>query len=320
MDQAIKRQPQPHDPRLEHCTLCPRRCGANRCTGPYGFCSGGAWLEVAAVCRHTGEEPVLGGPAGVCNVFFTGCNLRCVFCQNHQVSRGSTTAPRLMKPGEVIAQIRALLDAGCDTLGLVSPSHVVPQVRALLAAIEREGRHPTLVHNGNGYDDPEVLRELEGRVDIYLPDLKYAGSDTAARLSGAADYPEVAFSALEEMARQVGTGLILDERGIARKGLIVRHLVLPGFIDDSIALLEKLAQRMGVDVHLSLMGQYRPPPELACPPPLDRRLSVREYERVVAAAMELGFENGWIQEAGSPDSHVPDFCTANPFDPTKVGA
>lgn len=303
----------PSDPRLARCTLCPHRCGVNRFSGSTGVCHSGAGLEIAAVCRHTGEEPVLGGPAGVCNVFFCGCNLRCVFCQNHQVSRGSRSAPRLLAPAQAMGRIRFVLDGGCDTLGLVSPSHVVPQVQALLNALEQEGRTPTVIHNGNGYDDPLVLRELAGKVDIYLPDLKYAFSQTASRFSGAPDYVDVAFNALEEMVRQVGTDLKLDGRGIARKGLIVRHLVLPGCTDDSIALLKKLARRVGTDIHLSLMAQYRPPQGLACPPPLHRRLRKGEYNLVADEALRLGFSKGWFQEPGSADSHVPDFCAADPF-------
>ncbi|HDP95763.1 MAG TPA: radical SAM protein [Candidatus Aminicenantes bacterium] len=301
------------DPRLGRCTLCPRRCGANRFAGPTGICHTGAGLEIAAVCRHAGEEPVLAGPAGVCNVFFCGCNLRCVFCQNHQVSRGGRSAPRLLEPAQAMDRIRLVLDGGCDTLGLVSPSHVVPQVQTLLDALEREGRKPTVIHNGNGYDDPRVLRELAGRVDIYLPDLKYALSETAARFSGAPDYVDTAFNALEEMVRQVGTDLKLDGRGLARRGLIVRHLVLPGCTDDSIALLKKLAGRFGTDIHLSLMAQYRPPAQLACPPPLHRRLGKVEYNAVADEALRLGFSQGWFQEPGSADSHVPDFRAADPF-------
>jgi len=218
-----------------------------------------------------------------------------------------------MKPEQVLPEIRELLRAGCDSLGLVSPSHVVPQVKALLDSLASEGLNPTVIHNGNAYDDPIVLAELAGKIDVYLPDVKYIDGDTANRLSGVSDYPVRAFAALEEMVRQVGDGLAIDGGGVARRGLIVRHLVLPGLVDDSIDLLRKLADCIGTGVHLSLMAQYYPPAGLTCPPPLDRRLDHHEYEIVAEEAMRLGFDSGWFQEPGSADCHNPDFERDHPF-------
>jgi len=317
MTQPFDASPLSLDPRLARCNLCPRRCGADRFSGPAGACASGAGLEVAAVCLHTGEEPVLGGAPGVCNVFFSGCNLRCIFCQNYQVSRGGTAAARRMDAATVMKRIHALLNGGCDTLGLVSPSHVSSQVKALLTALNMAGLSPTVVHNGNGYDDPSVLKELAGKVDIYLPDMKYADGNLSLRLSGVKDYPDVAFAALEEMIRQVGRGLETDARGVARHGLIVRHLVLPGCLDNSISLLRKLADRVGTAIHLSLMAQYRPPAELDCPPPLNRRLCRAEYDTVVDEALRLGFTAGWFQDPDSADNHVPDFSSPNPFEKSQ---
>ena len=299
---------------LRACEICPRRCGVDRVAGEIGYCSTGAELAVASVCRHIGEEPVLGGVGGVCNVFFLGCNLHCVYCQNYQIShaRAARIAAR-MNPREVVERIWEMLDSGMDTLGLVSPSHQVIQAVKLLEAVFHLGKRPTVVYNSNGYDTCESLGIMEGMVDIYLPDFKYADEKIAKRFSEAAEYPGIALRALEMMIRQVGTGLEIDEAGTARRGVIVRHLVLPGMVDNSIAVLRLLADHFGAGLHLSLMAQYRPPPALFCPPPLNRGLTLSEYRQVVDEALNLGFENGWFQDPGSSDRHVPDFAQENPF-------
>lgn len=301
---------------ISECRLCPRRCGVNRSKGALGYCATGAELAVAAVCPHSGEEPVLGRGGRVCNVFFLGCNLRCVFCQNYQISRGREDGEvsRLTSP-EVVTEILRLLRSGIDTLGLVSPSHQLLQTEWLLDEVFKQGLTPTVIFNTNAYDSGETLARMRGKVDIYLPDFKYADARCAGSLSDAGDYPGVALKALQEMIRQVGAGLEIDESGVARRGLIIRHLVLPGMVANSIAVLRLLARHFGTGIHISLMSQYRPPPELSCPPPLDRGLRNSEYRQVADEALNLGFENGWFQDPGSPESNVPDFAEKNPFAP-----
>lgn len=299
---------------LRVCRICPRQCGVDRNAGATGFCRTDAGMNVAAVTLHRGEEPAVSGLRGICNVFFGHCNLRCRFCQNGQISRNETVikgADRTL--AEVAAAIARILETGIDRLGFVSPSHLLPQMAAIIEAVRDLGHRPVIIYNTNGYDRVECLRELDGIVDVYLPDFKYADTQLAARLSGAADYPEVAMAALAEMYRQRGNVLHQDERGLAERGLIVRHLVLPGAVDNSIQALRLLAGRLSNRISLSLMAQYNPTPVVAGMPPLNRRLWPEEYAQVVAELERLGFANGWVQELDSSDCFNPDFDRDQPF-------
>ena len=299
---------------LRACKICPRQCGVDRFASAAGYCRTDAGMNVAAVTLHRGEEPAVSGVRGICNVFFGHCNLRCRFCQNGQISRNETVIKGANQTlAEVVAAIGRILATGVDRLGFVSPSHLTPQMAAIIGAVRDLGHRPVIVYNTNGYDRVEFLRELDELVDIYLPDFKYADPQLAARLSGAADYPEVAMAAIAEMYRQRGNVLHQDEHGLAERGLIVRHLVLPGAVDNSIQTLRLLAGRLSNRITLSLMAQYNPTPAVAGMPPLNRRLLPEEYAQVVAEMERLGFANGWVQELDSSSCFNPDFDREQPF-------
>ena len=300
--------------RLTACRECPWGCGVNRLQCPAGVCATGAGFSVGAICRHRGEEPVF-GEQGVCNVFFTRCNLQCRFCQNYQISRKPVPeiAYKLTLP-ELAARIRRVLAEGVRHVGLVSPSHVLPQMEALMAELGGDQSEPLFVMNTNGYDLATQIRRLEGRMHIYLPDLKYMDPDLAHRFSGCPDYPAVAQAALREMFRQKGSHLVLDSQGVLRSGLIIRHLVLPGQVENSKAVLRFIARELSPEVTVSLMAQYAPIPAVADDPELGRRLAPAEYEEVLAELDRLGMENGWVQDLESQDHYCPDFAQSHPFE------
>jgi putative pyruvate formate lyase activating enzyme len=269
---------------------------------------------VGSICLHRGEEPVF-GEQGICNIFFTHCNLKCLYCQNHQISRSN--APNIaftLTERELLDQVEACLEQYVACVGFVSPSHVLPQVEAIMAGLQQRGRKPVFVMNTNAYDKAEKIASLESRMNVYLPDLKYLDSDLAEAYSGARDYPEVAQKALKEMFRQKGPELRLDARGIIQSGLIIRHLVLPGQVENSKAVLRFIAQELSKDVTLSLMAQYAPIPAVVGHPLLGRNLLAEEYEQVLAEMDRLGLENGWMQALESQNHYCPDFAQTHPFE------
>jgi len=300
---------------LRDCVCCPRECHARRLDGELGYCRTGAGFCIGAICVHRGEEPVLGGERGICNIFFTRCNLQCRYCQNRQISRNrGEIIEHCLQFEEVVARVERLLEAGTRHVGFVSPSHCIPQMKALIGALENRGPRPVFVMNTNAYDKAAVLRSLEGQVDVYLPDLKYMDPLLAGRFSDAADYPEVAGAALREMYRQKGSYLMLDADGCAESGLIVRHLVLPGQVEDSKRCLRFIAEALSPAVHVSLLAQYQTTPEVAGDPDFGRRLRPEEYAEVVAELERLGFCRGWTQELTSAGHYAPDFAQAHPFE------
>ena len=300
---------------LDDCRLCPRHCGVNRQSGSLGYCGIDDRIPIASICIHRGEEPVISGERGICNVFFSHCNLQCRFCQNSQIS-DNHRPPEYWSIHRTVLRIEHLLGQGIDNLGFVSPSHVIPQMVRIIEALQHRGHVPTVVYNSSGYDCAETLKEIEGLVDVYLPDLKYADHQLAEKASGAPDYPETARSALKEMFRQMnGPRLELDSSGLARHGMIIRHLVLPGYPENSIACLDWIAQELSRDIHISLMSQYHPTKAVLNTPPFDRPVSEEEYNRVCLHLEELGFENGWIQELESSRHYQPDFDRDHPFEP-----
>ena len=307
------------------CLLCPRDCGVDRDAGETGFCGIGPRATVASALLHFGEEPVLSGVAevrgfrpgtgdarrGSGTVFFTGCSLQCLFCQNHQISRAREQNPAA--DDELAAAFLGLQRRGALNLNLVTPSHVLmPILRALRIAVAAGFRLP-VVYNCGGYEKADVLRFLEGIVDIWLPDLKYHDPGPAGELSRAPDYFRWASEAVVEMYCQQPR-LETAEDGSARRGLIVRHLVLPGGEKDSIRILEWMAHRLSPTVGLSLMSQFRPC--FRTPPAYDRNVGREEYRAVLDAARRLGFETIFAQpEPFAPDEHlVPDFSREKPFD------
>jgi putative pyruvate formate lyase activating enzyme len=296
------------DAMLRSCTVCPLVCGVDRVANEQARCYTGYLPVVSSWTLHFGEEPALGGSRGVGNVFFGNCNLRCVYCQNHAISQNHREERVHEKSFEELAAIMLTLqEQGAHAIGLVSPGHVVPAiVRALTIAAERGLRLP-LIYNTNAYDAPDVLRLLDGVVDIYLPDLKYADSDLALQYSKIEDYPRHARAAIVEMHRQVGSALVTDAGGLVQRGLIIRHLVLPNDLAGSRASLTWIRDTLGADITVSVMAQYYPVHRAATTPLLDRQVRESEYQRVLDVLDDLGLQNGWVQEQGAAESYRPEF-------------
>ena len=300
--------------KLHDCNLCPRACHADRFTKELGYCESDASFNISSVCIHKGEEPAISGDKGICNIFFTHCNLQCIYCQNHQISNNSTPGESTtMALEEVIHQITTILDSGISRVGFVSPSHFLAQVRIIIDCVHSMGYKPVWVYNSNGYDKPESLKSLEGIIDVYLPDLKYMDAELANDYSDAPDYPKAASIALKEMFRQKGSILHLDENNCALSGMIIRHLVLPGQIENSKKVLNFIAEELSTKLNVSLMSQYFPTPKVSCHPKLKNHVLAREYEAVVAEMERLGMHNGWIQDLDSSGTYRPDFDEEYPF-------
>ncbi len=294
------------------CTRCPRHCPSEG----GGFCQVNPdCLEAAAVYAHLGEEPPISGAKGISNIFFAHCNLQCCFCQNHEISRAQVEPGRITLRGtEAIADaVEESLKDTENMVGLVSATQYGDRVIPLLEELHRRGLRPTVVYNSNGYDSVETLRALAPYVDIWLPDYKYADAELARRYSHAADYPEVAQAALKEMYNQKGSALATDDEELAFRGLVVRHLVLPGQVDNSLRCLEWMADNLSVNIHVSLMAQYFPPEGLVLPDDLGRRLRPEEYDRVVEAFYDLGFHRGWVQPLEAADTYKPHFDNETRF-------
>jgi putative pyruvate formate lyase activating enzyme len=288
----------------------------DRNSGQLGYCGSDAAYNISSICIHRGEEPPISGPRGICNVFFSRCNLQCLFCQNYQISRRrgliDQTAVTL---AEVTDAIIAILDQGIESVGFVSPTHFTPHVKAIIGRLKRLGRQPVTVYNTNGYDKVEVLQSLEGMIDVYLPDFKYLDPSTARDYSDAPDYPDVIRKSILEMFRQKGSTVVLNQDGLAVTGMIIRHLVLPGHAEESIRILEWIASELSTSVRISLMSQYYPTICVAGHDVLGRKVKAGEYRRVVDAMEELGFCNGWIQQQESAGFYNPDFSMEHPFEP-----
>ena len=286
------------------CSLCPRMCNVDR-EITTGYCGVKKTLRVARAALHFWEEPCISGEEGSGAVFFTGCNLRCVFCQNFQIARAEQgkeiTVERL---SEIFLELQ---EQKANNINLVTATHYVPQVVEALKMAKEKGLHIPVVYNCGGYETVETLKLLEGLVDIYLQDFKYVDHDRAKRYSRAEDYPEAAKKALAEMVRQQPEAEF-DERGIMKKGVIVRHLMLPGGIKDSKAVVKYLYETYGNQIFISLMNQYTPLPHVADYPEIDRKLKKFEYDRLVDYAISLGVENGFIQEGETAEeSFIPAF-------------
>lgn len=273
----------------EHCTLCPRRCGVDRTKGGRGFCGMPDKLYAARASAHYWEEPVISGSFGSGAIFFSGCTLRCAFCQNYTIS--DEHFGRELTPQALRAAMERLIDEGVQNINLVTPTHFLPSI---LPALEPKLPVP-VVYNCGGYESVETLRRLEGKIDVYLPDFKYSDNALAKRLSAAPDYYETAAAAILEMYRQVGRPVIEDEQ--MTRGVLLRHLVLPGFVDNSLGVLDWIAEnfRSG-DILVSLMSQYVPMGKAKAMPPLDRRITETEYDAVLSYMELLGIEDGFTQD------------------------
>jgi putative pyruvate formate lyase activating enzyme len=300
---------------LEECTVCPRNCRANRFSKKLGYCKSDASYFISSICIHRGEEPPISGPNGICNIFFGHCNLQCVYCQNHQISfNNNPKAAKKYSLKEVLTEIIACLDAGCKGVGFVSPSHFVPQMKVIINALHALDLHPVIVYNTNGYDKAETLKELEPLIDVYLPDFKYLDPELSRKYSDAKNYPEIAKQAITEMYRQKGSSLITNEKGIAESGVLIRHLVLPGHVHNSIDVLRFIAEEISTSIHISLMSQYHPTSLVNHISPINRILYQDEYQKVVDAFHQFGFYNVWIQDLDSFENYRPDFNKQHPFE------
>ena len=285
----------------EHCTLCPRRCGVDRTKGERGFCGMPDKLYAARASAHYWEEPVISGSFGSGAIFFSGCTLRCAFCQNYTIS--DENFGRELTPQALRAAMERLIDEGVQNINLVTPTHFLPSI---LPALEPKLPVP-VVYNCGGYESVETLRQLEGKIDVYLPDFKYSDNALAKRLSAAPDYYETAAAAILEMYRQVGRPVIEDEQ--MTRGVLLRHLVLPGFVDNSLGVLDWIAEnfRSG-DILVSLMSQYVPMGKAKAMPPLDRRITETEYDAVLSYMELLGIEDGFTQDFSAATSdYTPEF-------------
>lgn len=299
---------------LNHCRCCPRQCGSDRLAGQLGFCRIGGQALVSYAGLHHGEEPPISGSRGSGTIFFAGCNLRCVFCQNHQISQDFDPATVTSMTTDDLAATMLRLEAdGAHNINFVSPSHMVwPMAEAILTA-RNLGLTLPIVYNSNGYDSLEALRQIRGLVDIYLPDLKYLDKAMGVEYSKVDDYAEVIGPVLAEMLAQVGH-LELDGAGVAKRGLLVRHLVLPGGLENSRRCLQLLAA-MGPEISISLMSQYSPQHKALGYPALNRPLTVAEYDEITDYALGLGLENVFVQELTSQEHYLPDFSREQPFTP-----
>lgn len=298
---------------LKDCTLCPWDCHVDRTTGKLGVCRSGYFPVVASYCAHHGEEPVLSGKRGSGTIFFDNCNLRCVFCQNHQISQPACSLKEDEVGFERLAEIMLEIQAtGCHNINLVSPSHFAAQIVKSVEIAAAEGLEIPLIYNTNAYDALPTLRLLDGIIDIYLPDIKYSDEKVALEYSKAKDYVRHSKAAITEMKRQVGD-LTVDENGIAVKGLIIRHLVLPNGLAGSEESLGFVSEKVGKKTYMSVMSQYFPTHKAAEYPLISRPVTSREYEKVLEMLDRFGLENGWTQERSSRDYYRPDFEKDEPL-------
>ena len=282
-----------------------------------GFCGQPEALRVAAVWAHRGEEPAISGDRGAGTVFLTGCTMRCGFCQNHQISHPPLVQDWAMSAAELADRLLELQLEGCHNVEWVSPTSHLPALVEALARARERGLHLPLVYNSNGLDRVRVLRLLDGVVDIYLPDAKYADDDLAPELSHTARYVASNRRAVQEMWRQVGPLRCDEETGIARAGLLIRHMVLPGHLDNTRQVLAWIREELGPDAWVSLMAQYYPAHLQRSTPGLrgpTRRLTPREYRLAVEALEQAGLDNGWVQELEAWKRYQPDFLSDEPFE------
>ena len=291
--------------RMSGCTLCPRMCEADRENGKTGFCGETGEIRAARAALHMWEEPCISGTKGSGAVFFSGCGLRCCFCQNHDIAMGSRgRAVSVERLGEIFLELK---EKGAANINLVTGAHYVPQIIEALDMARRNGMDIPVVYNSSGYEKTETLKLLEGYVDIYLPDLKYLDPELAQKFSYAPDYVQAAKAAIGEMVRQTGK-CEFGEDGYIRKGTIVRHLILPGHTGNSIKALRYLHETYGEDIYISIMNQYTPVFEQKEYTELNRCVTRREYEKVLDYAFELGIENGFFQDGETArESFIPAF-------------
>ncbi len=287
---------------LGSCAICPQRCQVNRIKDQKGFCKTGLKARVYSFLAHHGEEPAISGENGSGTIFFAGCNMACVYCQNFEFSQKPSPAKE-MTDRDLANIMLELQNCGCHNINFVSPTHVMPQIlKALLIAIP-EGLNIPLVYNTSGYELAEMIKLLEGIIDIYLPDMRYADSGISKKYSSALYYPDYNQKALLEIQRQVGVAQI-NKSGIMEKGLVIRHLVLPEGISGTREIMKFIAEKISPETYISLMSQYTPCYNAGKFPELTRRISLEEYDKARKIMEERGLYNGWIQESGGLDRFI----------------
>lgn len=296
---------------MHDCTLCPRDCHVDRIAGNRGFCGQDAEITAARAALHFWEEPCISGKCGSGAVFFTGCSLQCIFCQNYSIAHPASNTPqnaRALSAERLVQIFLELQTKGAANINLVTAGHFLPQICLALVEAKRQGLSIPIVYNSSGYEKVSSLRLLEGLVDIYLPDLKYHSQQLAERYSHAPNYFNTAAEAIKEMFRQVGTPVFDSETGLMKKGVIVRHLLLPGQTGESKRILRYLHDTYGNDIYISIMNQYTPLKQTAQIPELNCRVSQAQYDRVLSFADKIGIENGFMQVGNTAmESFIPDF-------------
>ncbi len=300
---------------LSSCCCCPRNCENDRTSNKYGYCQSGCLPIVSSYTAHFGEEPVLSGKHGAGNIFFGNCNLRCIFCQNSEISQNWNEERKHEVSVEKLAEIMIELQGkNCHNIGLVSPTHFAPQILKAISIAVSRGLYKPIIYNSNGYDSVKMLKLFDGVADIYLPDLKYGSNKYAKLYSDADEYFDYSKAAVKEMFRQIGAGLTYDGEVVIR-GLIIRHLVLPNDLAETEKVFEFIASELSPDVHISLMSQYFPAHKVRKEILLQRTVRYSEYEKVLSLLEKYDLKNGWIQEMDSFETYKPDFKNnrENPF-------
>lgn len=293
------------DKEMSECKLCPRNCKKNRKNKEKGYCLMTDELCVARAALHMWEEPCISGEEGSGAVFFSGCTLRCVFCQNRNIAAAQTG--KIISIDRLADIFLELQEKGANNINLVTPTHFVVQIAQAIKKARRNGLIIPIVYNTGSYENIETLKLLDGLIDIYLPDMKYMDSSLSLKYSNAKDYFDVASKALDEMFRQVGKP-VFDKRGIMKRGMIVRHLILPGMTYDSKNVIKYLYETFKDDIYISIMNQYTPLKQIEKYPEINRKVTDKEYDEVVDYAIELGVVNGFIQEGETAsESFIPEF-------------
>ncbi|MDT8716744.1 radical SAM protein [Clostridium sp. 19966] len=289
---------------LENCNLCPRNCGVNRLAGKKGYCKASYKLKVARAALHHWEEPCISGKKGSGTVFFSNCNLRCVFCQNYEISEESAgTEISIERLSDIFLELQA---SGANNINLVTPTHYVPQIVAAVNMSKASGLFIPILYNCSGYENIETIKLLKGTIDVYLPDLKYYSSKYSTKYSKAPDYFLKASEAIKEMVNQVGSPKF--ENGLIKKGVIVRHLMLPGLLFDSKKIIDFLYNTFKDEIYISIMNQYTPMENCKLYPEINKTLKPEHYDALIDYALNLGVKNGFIQDEGTQSKvFIPSF-------------